>query len=174
MIDLVRRKRKLGKSVDSTPTPSKQVDASIGIGSTEDGLVDALNQPKTVENAALNSGTDQREVLNTPTNTPSSTPTVAPVDVGPAWDSTLAAKEATRMNESIKNQPEFNQAQATEVVDQRSRGYKDQFIDESVKDALSSGLFIPRDKHLLVPVNVQAYVVPRNNSQVICDSRLFL
>lgn len=164
---MVRRKRKLGKSVDSTPTPSKQVDASIGIGSSDDGLVDALKQPKTVENAALNSGTNQKEIVNMPTNTPSSTPTVAPVDVGPAWDSTQAAKEAARMNESIKNQPEFNQAQATEVVDQRSRGYKDQFIDESVKDALSSGLSIPRDKHLLVPVNVQAYVVPRNSTQVI-------
>lgn len=167
MIDMVRRKRKLGTSVDSTPMPSKQVDASIGVGSTDDGLVDALNQAKIVENAALNSGTTQKEVVNTPTFTPSSTPTAAPVDVGPGWDSTQAAKEAARMNESIKNQPEFNRAQATEVVDQRSRGYKDHFIAESVKDALSSGFSIPRDKHLLVPVNVQAYVVPRNNSQVI-------
>ena len=93
MIDMVRRKRKLGKSVDSTPTPSKQIDASIGIGSSDDGLVDALKQPKTVENAALNSGTNQKEIVNMPTNTPSSTPTVAPVDVGPAWDSTKPTKE---------------------------------------------------------------------------------
>ena len=163
MIDMVRRKRRAGKSVDASPTPSKQVDSSIGKGAIDDGLVDALNQPKTVENAALNTGTIPKDVVNAPTNTP----TPSPVDVGPAWDSTQAAKEAARMNESIKNQPEFKQVQASDVVDQLSRGYKDGLIDESIKDALNPNLFIPRDKHLLVPINVQAYVVPRNDDQII-------
>ena len=163
MIDMVRRKRRAGKSVDASPTPSKQVDSSIGKGAIDDGLVDALNQPKTVENAALNTGTIPKDVVNAPTNTP----TPSPVDVGPAWDSTQAAKEAGRLNESIKKQPEFKQAQASDVVDQLSRGYKDGLIDESIKDALNPNLFIPRDKHLLVPINVQAYVVPRNDDQII-------
>ena len=175
MIDMVRRKRRLGKSVDSTKTPSKHVDKSIGNVGMDDDLIDALKQTKTVQNTVGNSDTNQKNIVDKPITTttrptsgkPTITPTVSPVDVGPAWDSKQAAKEAARMNDSIKKQPEFKQAQATKVFDQLSRGYKDPFIDESIKDALSPGLFIPRDKHLLVPVNVQAYVVPRDNSQVI-------
>lgn len=160
---MVKRKRRLRKSVDPAPVPSKQVDNSIGKAAIDDNLVDALKQPKIVDNPNINPGTTQKEFLNTPTNTP----TVSPVDVGPAWDSTQASKEAARINESIKKQPEYKQAQTSEIVEQLSRGYKDALIDESVMGALNTNLFIPRDKHLIVPVNVQAYVVPRDNNQLI-------
>ena len=97
MIDMVRRKRRLGKSVDSTKTPSKHVDKSIGNVGMDDDLIDALKQTKTVQNTVGNSDTNQKNIVDKPITTttpptsrkPTITPTVSPVDVGPAWDLSL-------------------------------------------------------------------------------------
>ena len=64
---MVRGKRRKEKSIESTSSPSKQTNTSIGKVGVDDALVDALKQPKTVQNVALDSGTQEKNVVNTPT-----------------------------------------------------------------------------------------------------------
>jgi len=158
-INMVKRKKGKGKVIDSTPNPPVQTETSISKTGLDDGLESVAFQGKTVKHAALNPASDDKKAVTTDT--------ASSVKAGLEWDSSQAAKEAARLNQSVQKQPEFKQAKASEVVDQLTRGHRDPFIDESLKDVLTEGLFLQRKKHLLVPVNVQAYVVPRNSEATL-------